>query len=208
MSYSCSSIVELVALIVGIGAWISSVTTTVMPNWLTLSPELMELLEINEIGLWESCVVMDVVGTECHPIKVRRGLPPNLKLARICMCISNVLGILSILIAVPGLKLVKIGGGSEGRQVKRGMKITAGVLGLMAAILVLYPVSLIGYETTVDFNAETVPDSGPRWEFGNALFIGWAAGFFHVVSAMLFFASSCGAEEKKMLLKLLSKIKK
>ncbi|KAK3556483.1 hypothetical protein QTP70_008325 [Hemibagrus guttatus] len=105
----------------------------------------------------------------------RLGLSHNLRLARICMCMSDALALLGLLIAIPGLRLVKICGESQGRKMKCGMKITAGVLGLMAAVFGLYPVSSLAHATVLEFNDITIPDALPRWEFGDALFIGWVA---------------------------------
>lgn len=197
MSNTCSSILEILGMIVGVGAWLCSLAATIMPSWLSLSTE-MNIVESYEMGLWESCVVQEGTGTECRAFESLLGLSHNITLARICMCISDALALLGLLIAVPGLRVVKSCGGSQGRQVKRGMKITAGVLGLLAGILGLYPVSTVAHETVVKFHDHSVPHVVPRWEFGDALFVGWAAGFFHVVSAMLFFTSCCGSEENEM----------
>lgn len=190
-------------MIVGMGAWFCSLTATLMPSWLSMSPELFTLIGVQEVGLWESCV--NVIDSECHPLERRLGLSNNLRLARICMCMSDALALLGLLIAIPGLRLVKICG--QSRKTKCGMKITAGVLCLMAAVFGLYPVSSLAHATVLEFNDLTIPDALPRWEFGDALFIGWVAGFLHIVTAMLFFASCCSSEEKERFLKLLSRIK-
>ncbi|XP_027002106.1 putative claudin-24 [Tachysurus fulvidraco] len=197
MSNPCSSLLEVLGMLVGVGAWFCSLASTLMPSWLSLSTELF-VLESYEVGLWESCIVQEVAGTECRPYETLLGLSHNLTLARVCMCISDALALLGLLIAIPGLRLVKSCGGSQGRKVKSGMKITAGVMGLMAGILVLYPVSNLAHETVLKFHDHTVPHTVPRWEFGDALFVGWAAGFFHIVSAVLFFISCCGSDENEM----------
>lgn len=194
----CSTILELLGMTVGVGAWLCSLGATLMPSWLTKTTELLTV-ESYDVGLWETCVVQEVAGTECRPFETLLGLPHSLTMARICMCMSDAIALLGLLIAAPGLSLVKSCEGLQGRRVKRGIKITAAVLGLIAGILGLYPVSSVAYEIVVKFHDHSVPHTVPRWEFGNALFIGWAAGFFHVVSALLFFASCCcGLEEHDM----------
>lgn len=197
MSNPCACILELLGMLVGVGAWFCSLAATLMPSWLSLSTELL-VMESYELGLWESCVVQEVAGSECRPFETLLGLSRNITLARFCMCLSDALALLGLLIAVPGLALVKSCGGSQGRKVKRGMKITAGLMILISGIFVLYPVSNIAHETVVKFHDHSVPHTVPRWEFGDALFIGWAAGFFHVVSATLFFTSCCCSEENEM----------
>ncbi|XP_060775859.1 putative claudin-24 [Neoarius graeffei] len=193
MSNPCSGILELLGMIVGVGAWFCSLAATIMPNWLSLSSELLAL-ESYERGLWETCVIQDGATSECRPFDTMLGLSYNLTVTRICMCMSDALALLGLLIAVPGLKLVR---SCEGWWVKRGMKITAGVMGLTAGGLELYAVSTIAHETVLQFYDHTLPESMPRWEFGDAIFIGWAAGFFHVVFAVLFFISCCGSEENE-----------
>lgn len=197
MPNPCSTFLELLGLIVGVVAWFCSLGATLMPSWMTKSTELM-ITESYDLGLWESCVVQEVVGTECRPFETLLGLPHSITMARICMCMSDAVALLGLLIAAPGLSLVKSCGGSQTSQVKRGIKITAAVLGLIAGVLVLYPVSSVAHEIVLKFHDHSTPHTVPRWEFGTALFIGWAAGFFHVVSAMLFFASSYGSEENEI----------
>ncbi|XP_026791100.1 putative claudin-24 [Pangasianodon hypophthalmus] len=197
MSNPCSSILELLGMIVGVGAWICSLAATLMPSWLTLTTELLAV-ESYELGLWETCVVQEGSATECRPFETLLGLSHNQTLARICMCIAHAIALLGLLIAAPGLRLVKSCEGSAGRRVKRGIKITAGVLILIAGTLILFPVSKIAHETVLKFHDHSLPHTVPRPEFGDALFIGWAAGFFHVVSAVLFFVSCCGSEVNEM----------
>ncbi|XP_060774329.1 putative claudin-24 [Neoarius graeffei] len=188
-----SGILELLGMIVGVGAWFCSLAATIMPNWMSLSPELL-VLESYEQGLWETCVFQDGATSDCLPFDTVLGLSYNLTVARICMCMSDALALLGLLIALPGLKLVGI---CERWRVKRGMKITAGVMGLTAGVLELVAVSTIAHETVLQFYDHTLPESMPRWEFGDAMFIGWAASFFHVVSAVLFFVSCCGSKENE-----------
>lgn len=196
MSNPCSSTLELLGMIVGVWASFCSLAATLMPNWLSLSTELLTV-ESYEWGLWETCVVQEGAVTECRSYETLLGLSHSLTLARICMCMSDSIALLGLLIAIPGLKVVRSCGGSQGWRVKRGIKITAGVMGLTAGILGLFPVSNIAHDTVLKFHDHHVPHIVPRWEFGDALFVGWAAGCFHVVSAMLFFTSCCGSEENE-----------
>ncbi|GAA6102519.1 putative claudin-24 [Tachysurus ichikawai] len=207
MSYPCSSILEVMGLLSGVGAWFCLLATTLMPSWLTFSNEITSASENRVVGLWKSCVVDDLAGTECYPLNRPLYLSYNLRMARIYMCISDALGLLSILIAVPGLRLMKRYVGSQGRKVRCSLKITAGVLCLIAAAFGLYPVSNLAHATILEFNDVAIPDAVTRWELGNALYVGWVAGFLLVVSAMLFFTSCCSLKEKEMLLKLLSRKK-
>ncbi|XP_017553423.1 putative claudin-24 [Pygocentrus nattereri] len=191
MSNPCSSLLEVLGLIVGVGAWFCSLAATIMPSWKSLSTELLSA-ESYEVGLWETCVVQEGGATECREYDSLLGLSHDIMLARILMCLSDALALLGIIIAIPGLKQVKSCQWEEGWRVKRGMKITAGILFLIAGIVGLIPVSFMAHDIVKKFFDHSLPEVVPRFEFGDAMFVGWAAGFLHVVAAILFFASCSG----------------
>ncbi|XP_072539108.1 putative claudin-24 [Salminus brasiliensis] len=191
MSNPCISLLEVLGLVVGFGAWFCSLAATLMPQWRSQSTELLAI-ESYEVGLWETCVVQEVAGTECRPYDSILGLSHDIMLARSLMCLSDALGLLALIIAIPGLKQVKSCRWEEGWRVKRGLKIAAGVLCCMAGILALIPVSYMAHDMVVKFFDHSVPEVVPRFEFGDALFVGWAAGFLHVVAAFLLFSSCFG----------------
>ncbi|KAF7643765.1 hypothetical protein LDENG_00234030 [Lucifuga dentata] len=176
---------ELFAVFFCTAAWLCSLATTLMSSWLTLSTDLLPT-ESYELGLWETCVVQDLGSLECRPYNSLLGLPPDIKLARILMCVTVATGFLGLLLAVPGMHMVNsCDGRLEDLQCKRVMKMMAGALSALAGILGLVPVSYIAHLTVVRFFDESVPEMVPRWEFGEALFCGWMAGFLHLVAAAL-----------------------
>ncbi|XP_036401611.1 putative claudin-24 [Megalops cyprinoides] len=180
---------ELLGMFVSVVAWLCSLATTIMPQWLTLSTDLLPT-ESYELGLWETCVVQEMGGMECRPYDSLLGLPPDIKLARILMCAALASGVLAMLVPIPGLHLVNSCKGPEGRRVKRVMRMLGGVFCLLSGVLGLVPVSYMAHLTVLRFFDESVPDVVPRWEFGDALFCGWAAGFLHLVAGALL-VSSC-----------------
>ncbi|CAB1435752.1 unnamed protein product [Pleuronectes platessa] len=180
---------ELLGVLVSGGAWLCSLATTLMSTWLTLSTELLPSQSF-ELGLWGTCVVQDLGGLECRPYHSLLGLPPDIKLARILMCVTLGTGLLAVLLAIPGLHLVNgCGGQRDGLSCKRSLKAAAGGLCLLAGFLGLVPVSYIAHLTVVRFFDESVPDLVPRWEFGDALFCGWMAGVLHLVGGALLLTS-------------------
>lgn len=191
MSNPCSIILELLGYVVAVGAWLSTLSATLMPQWRSLSTELLTM-ESYEMGLWEICVVQEVGGIECRLYETLLGLPNDIMLARVLMCLSNGLSLLGLILAIPGFKHVKSCQGEDGWQVKRGMKITAGVLWCLAGLAALVPVSYMAHDMVMKFFDHSVPEVSPRFEFGDAIFVGWGAGFLHVVAAFLFFASCLG----------------
>ncbi|XP_026218875.1 putative claudin-24 [Anabas testudineus] len=179
---------ELLGVFLSGVAWLASLTTTLMSTWLTLSTELLAT-ETFQLGLWETCVVQELGGLECRPYNSLLGLPQDVMLARTLMCVALAVGLLGFLLAIPGLHLVNSCRGQEDFRCKRGLKMSGGLLGLVAGILVLVPVSYIAHLAVTRFFDETVPEMIPRWEFGDALFCGWTAGFVHLLAGTLLVVS-------------------
>ncbi|KAM4629252.1 putative claudin-24 [Polymixia lowei] len=185
----CACALELLGMFAYIGAWLCALATTILPQWLTMSTELLAI-ESYEVGLWETCVVQDVGGMECRPYDSLLGLSHDLKLGRIFMCTSLSLGMLGILVSIPGLDLVNSCKGREGYRNKRILTATGGLLGVVAGVLCLIPVSYVAHSAVMHFFDETVPEVVPRWEFGDALFCGWVGGFLFIVAGLLLVVSS------------------
>ncbi|XP_064823366.1 putative claudin-24 [Oncorhynchus masou masou] len=195
-------VLELLGILFSIGAWICSLATTIMSTWLTLSTDLLPA-ESYELGLWETCVVQDLGILECRPYDSLLGLPPDIKLARILMCVTVATGLLGLLLAIPGIYWINsCNQGPEGLRVKRLMKMLGGILCLVAGILGLIPVSYIAHLTVMRFFDEAVPAIVPRWEFGDALFCGWTAGFLHLVAGSLLVTSCVCLQEEPCTLQM------
>ncbi|XP_061744072.1 claudin-22-like [Nerophis ophidion] len=184
----CARALELLAMLVYAGAWLCALGATVSPQWLSMSTALLPV-ERYELGLWETCVVQDVGAVECRRYDSLLGLSPDLKLARVLTCASLAVGVLGFLLALPGISLVNSCGGRSGA--KRTLTVAGGVLGMLAGVLCLVPVSYVAHLAVVRFFDDTLPDVVPRWEFGDALFCGWAGGFLLLAAGLVLLVSSC-----------------
>ncbi|XP_061593875.1 putative claudin-24 [Cololabis saira] len=192
---TCACALELLGMLVYVGAWLCALATTILPQWLTMSTALLPV-ESYELGLWETCVVQDVGGMECRTYDSLLGLSSDIKLARILMCASLTVGMLGILMTIPGLHLVKSCKEDGSCRKKRALTVLGGVLGVISGVLCLIPVSYMAHLAVVHFFDEKVPEVVPRWEFGDALFCGWAAGFLLIVAGLLIVCSCvCSHEE-------------
>ncbi|XP_055362056.1 putative claudin-24 [Betta splendens] len=181
------SALELLGLFVSIVAWLCTLSSTLMPSWLNLNTDLLPI-ENFYVGLWGTCVIQDMGdGNECRLYDSMLDLPLDIMLARILMCVAVALGVLGLLLTIPGLHQVKCFHGQSGA--KRGLRMAGGVLCLLDGLLVLIPVSYIAHLTLIRFFDETLPDIYERWEFGEALFCGWAAGFLYLVAGTLLLVS-------------------
>lgn len=183
------SAVELLGLFFSVVAWLCTLSSTLMPSWLNLNTDLLPS-ENFYVGLWGTCVIQDMGdGNECRLYDSMLALPLDIMLARILMCVAVPLGVFGLLLTIPGLHQVKCCYRQPEGQVKKGLRMAGGVLCLLDGILVLIPVSYIAHLTVIRFFDETMPDIYERWEFGEALFCGWAAGFLYLVAGTLLLIS-------------------
>ncbi|MBW04412.1 putative claudin-25, partial [Eschrichtius robustus] len=70
-----------------------------------------------------------------------------------------------------------------------------GTLEASASVTPLFPVSWVAYVTIQDFWDDSFPEIVSRWEFGDALYLGWAAGVFPALGGLLLIFSDCLGKE-------------
>ncbi|XP_056324581.1 putative claudin-24 [Danio aesculapii] len=187
---------ELLGVFFSLCACLCSLLSTMMTRWLTLSTELLPS-ESFELGLWMTCVVQELGVTECRPYDSLLGLPPDIRLARIMMCTSVAAGLSALVFAVPGINLVNsCKKRADSIEAKRTLKIFGGILSLSSGVLGIVPVSYVAHLTVLRFFDESVPSVVPRWEFGDALFLGWTAGCLQVVAGLLLITSCFFLQDK------------
>ncbi|KAM4708291.1 putative claudin-24 [Discoglossus pictus] len=158
--------------------------TTFVPLWKQLNLDLNEL-ENWIMGLWQTCVVQDEVGMECKDFDSFLALPFNMRIARILMFVSDGLGVIGLLISSLGLDCLK----NAKEANKKRLLLLGGMLLCISAITVLIPVSWVAYDTVQEFWDESIPEIVPRWEFGEAMFMGWFGGFFLMMGGSMLFCS-------------------
>ncbi|KAM9835975.1 claudin-22-like [Aulostomus maculatus] len=181
-------VVELLGVSLAAAAWLLALAAALLPGWLSASSDLLPT-ERFELGLWESCVVQEHGALLCRRYDGLLGLPRDLQLARILMCAALAAGMLTLLLAVPGMRAVT--GCSRPRELrcKRAMKVSGGAMSVAAGVLALVPVSSVAHQAVQRFFDPSVPEVLPRWEFGDALFCGWTAGVLHLAAGTLLLTS-------------------
>ncbi|TRY88435.1 hypothetical protein DNTS_018866 [Danionella cerebrum] len=182
---------ELLSLSVSLAADVCALCAAALPRWLALSTELLPA-ESFSLGLWGTCVIQEHGVSECRPFDSLLGLPPDIRLARLLMCAALATASAALCVSIPGIQCVKSGR----RASKRALKILGGVLSLVSGVLVLVPVSYVAHLTVVRFFDASVPRVVPRWEFGDALFLGWSAGILQLTAGSFLIASSVFLQEE------------
>ncbi|XP_037360159.1 putative claudin-25 [Talpa occidentalis] len=192
MAWSFRGQAQLGGLLLSLLGWVCSCVTTILPQWKTLNLELNEM-ETWGMGLWEVCVNQEEVATVCKAFDSFLSLPQELQVSRILMVTSHGLGLLGLLLS---------GLGSECFQfrrirwvLKRRLCLLGGTLETSASAMTLFPVSWVAHATIQDFWDDSIPEIVPRWEFGDALYLGWAAGIFLALGGLILIFSICLGEE-------------
>lgn len=177
-------------LLLSLLGWFLSCLTNYLPHWKNLNLELNEM-ENWTMGLWKSCVIQEEVGRQCKDFDSFLALPAELQVSRVLMSLCNGLGLLGLLASGCGLDCLRLGETRKG--LKKILLILGGILLWTSGVMVLVPVSWVAHRTVQEFWDETMPEIVPRWEFGEALFLGWFAGFCLVLGGCVLHCAACSS---------------
>ncbi|KAG8518986.1 putative claudin-25 [Galemys pyrenaicus] len=192
MAWSFRGRVQLGGLLLSLLGWVCSCVTTSLPQWKTLNLELNEM-ETWVMGLWEVCVNQEEVATVCKSFESFLSLPRELQVSRILMVTSHGLGFLGLLLSGLGSECFQF---CRSRwELKRRLCLLGGTLETSASATTFFPVSWVAHDTIQDFRDDSIPEIVPRWEFGEALYLGWAAGIFLALGGLLLIFSICLGKE-------------
>ncbi|XP_004682577.1 PREDICTED: claudin-22 [Condylura cristata] len=182
MALACSAVAQWAGISLSLLGWVLSCLTNYLPQWKNRNLELNEM-EIWTQGLWQTCVVQEEGGRQCKAFDSFLALPAELRISRVLMFLSDGLGLLGLLVSGLGLDCLRLAAGQQARK-KRLLAWGGGLL-WTAGLAVLVPVSWVAHSTVREFWDETLPAIVPRWEFGEALFLGWSAGFLLLLGGCL-----------------------
>ncbi|XP_075411894.1 claudin-24-like [Tenrec ecaudatus] len=182
---------QLAGLLLSLLGWVFSIVITYLPHWKNLNLDLNEM-ENWTTGLWQTCVIQEEAGMQCKDFDSFLALPAELRVSRILMFLSNGLGLLGLLVSGFGLDCLRVGEGQ--RALKKRLLILGGALLWTSGLAVLVPVSWVAYITVQEFWDESMPEIVPRWEFGEALFLGWFAGVSLLLGGSLLNCAACSAQ--------------
>ncbi|EHB05225.1 Claudin-22 [Heterocephalus glaber] len=192
MALSIRARLQLGGLVLSLLGWVCSCVTIVLTQWKTLNTE-MNLMDTWTMGLWEACINREEVAIVCKAFDSFFSLPGELQVARVLMIISQGLGLLGLLLSGCGSECCQF---FRTRKVLKGcLCLLGGTLEALASATTLFPVSWVAHAIVQEFWDDRIPEIVPRWEFGDALFLGWAAGLFLAVGGLLLIVSTCLGKE-------------
>ncbi|XP_063076439.1 claudin-1 [Engraulis encrasicolus] len=129
-------------------------------------------------GLWKSCVSQSTGQIQCKVYDSLLQLSGELQATRGLMLFSIVMTAISILVAVVGMKCTTCL--AEDKQQKNKVALIGGILFIIAGLCALVATSMYGHKIAKDFYNPFTPTNS-RYEFGAALFVGWAAAVLTII---------------------------
>ncbi|XP_004614777.2 putative claudin-24 [Sorex araneus] len=181
---------QYLGLLLSVLGWVLTITTTYLPLWKHRNLDLNEM-ENWTLGLWQACVVQEEVGRQCKVFESFLALPAELRISRILMFVSHGLGVLGLLLSALGLDCLRVGERPPG--LKKRLLVLGGLLLWTAGVAALVPVSWVAYGTVREFWDEAIPEIVPRWELGDALFLGWFGGLCLLLGGGLLNCAACSS---------------
>jgi claudin len=153
--------------------WLCTILSCALPMWRVSAFIGSSIItaQITWEGLWMNCVVQSTGQMQCKVYDSLLALPQDLQAARALMVICVLVAALGMLLSVIGGKCTNC---MEDETTKAKTMIVAGVVFLLAGLLVIVPVSWTAHNIIRDFYNPLVA-SGQKREMGASLYIGWAA---------------------------------
>ncbi|XP_056904533.1 claudin-19-like isoform X2 [Takifugu flavidus] len=173
---------QVVGVLLGVVSWCLQSSCTSSQVWRTRSQ--MESVSSSQRqfeGLWMSCASTSLGSIQCSRFRTLLGLPVHLQTCRALMILSLLIGLVSILVSVLGLKCTRLGRTSE--QVKGQLVLSGGVLFLLSGVLTLIAVSWYAGRVIQDFYDPMY--GGVRYELGTGLYVGWAASSLAILGGSM-----------------------
>ncbi|XP_051895161.1 claudin-19-like isoform X1 [Pristis pectinata] len=186
---------QLLGYFLALGGWVGIISTTALPQWKQSSytgDAIITAVGLYE-GLWMSCASQSTGQVQCKVYDSLLLLEAHIQASRALMIVSVVFGFIGIIVSVVGMKCTKVGDNNP--LTKSRIAISGGVLFLMAGLCTLVAVSWYATNVSNEFFDPLTPVNA-RYEFGSALFVGWASASLTILGGS-FLCCSCPNEERR-----------
>nr|XP_043898452.1 claudin-4-like [Solea senegalensis] len=185
---------QMLGVLLAFIGWLGTILTCALPMWRVTAFVGANIVTAQVIweGLWMSCVVQSTGQMQCKVYDSMLALPQDLQAARAMVIIAVIVGVLGVLMAVVGGKCTNC---MEDEGAKAKACIVSGVIFIIAALLILIPVSWSAHAVIRDFYNPMVI-AAQRRELGAALYLGWgAAGLLLLGGGML--CNNCPPKDER-----------
>ncbi|XP_020655524.3 claudin-7 [Pogona vitticeps] len=184
---------QLLGFALALLGWIATLVATVMPQWQMSSYAGDSIITAQAIyrGLWMECVWQSTGQIQCKVYDSVLALSSSLQATRALMVVSLVLGVIATGVAVMGMKCTRCGG--DDKVVKARIAMGGGIVFLVSGLASLIACSWIGNQIVSNFYNVNIPVNS-KYEFGAAIFIGWAGAALVLLGGGLLSCSCPGKD--------------
>ncbi|XDB64533.1 hypothetical protein AB1E18_017842 [Capra hircus] len=164
---------QVMGIALAVLGWLGAILSCALPMWRVTAFIGSNIVTSQTIweGLWMNCVVQSTGQMQCKVYDSLLALPQDLQAARALIVICIILAVFGVLLSVVGGKCTNC---VDDESPKAKIMIVAGVVFLLAGLLVMVPVSWTANNVIRDFYNPLVA-SGQKREMGASLYVGWAA---------------------------------
>lgn len=164
---------QVMGIALAVLGWLGAILSCALPMWRVTAFIGSNIVTSQTIweGLWMNCVVQSTGQMQCKVYDSMLALPQDLQAARALIVVCIIVAVLGVLLSVVGGKCTNC---LEDESAKAKTMIVAGVVFLLAGLLVMVPVSWTANTIIRDFYNPLVA-AGQKREIGASLYVGWAA---------------------------------
>ncbi|CAL8347516.1 unnamed protein product [Merluccius merluccius] len=128
-------------------------------------------------NLWHTCTETSTGIAQCQDFESLLGLAGYVQACRGLMIVALLLGLSCLVVALLGIKCIKIGSASDQAKIK--MAAAGGIMSGLAGVCTLVAVSWYAHMIVEDFYDPFT--GGIKFELGAGLYMGWAGAFLAVL---------------------------
>ncbi|XP_069507776.1 claudin-4-like [Ambystoma mexicanum] len=174
--------------------WVGTIITCALPMWKVTAFIGNSIVTAQVIweGLWMNCIVQSTGQMQCKIYDSMLALPQDLQAARALCVIAILIGILALFTSIIGAKCTNC---VEEENTKAKISVVAGIVFVIAGVLLLIPVCWSANSVIRDFYNPLVTESQKR-ELGTSLYIGWASAALLLLGGGLL-CCSCPKKEDR-----------
>ncbi|NXG67506.1 CLD4 protein, partial [Hemiprocne comata] len=164
---------QLGGLMLAVLGWLGSILTCALPMWKVTAfiGSNIVVAQVFWEGLWMNCVYESTGQMQCKVYDSLLELTSDLQVARALVVTSIFVALFAFLTAILGADFTRW---VDDKGTKTRISIVAGIIFVLASIMLLIPVSWSANSIVSNFYNPMVPEALKR-ELGAALYIGWAS---------------------------------
>uniref|UniRef100_H0W9G6 Claudin n=1 Tax=Cavia porcellus TaxID=10141 RepID=H0W9G6_CAVPO len=174
--------------------WVALVVSTAIPQWQMSSYAGDNIITAQAMykGLWMECVTQSTGLMSCKMYDSVLALPGTIQGTRALMVLSLVLAFLAMIASTVGMKCTRCGGDDKVKKARIAM--TGGII-FIVGLAAFSACAWCTHQIITDFYNPLTPVNA-KYEFGSAVFIGWAGCALTILGGALL-SCSCPVRESK-----------